>query len=152
MPKGSNVISQNRKAFRDFEIMERFEAGIVLLGTEIKSIRAAKINLQEAYARPHNGELWLYGMHIASWTGGGPWNHEPLRPKKLLLHQREIRNLTRSAGQKGLTIVPLKCFMKNHVAKIELGLARGRRKYDKRQVIIRRETEREIARALRHRN
>ena len=145
------AISENRRAFRDYAIMERVEAGLVLLGTEIKSVRAARVNLQDAYARVAGGEMWLYGMHVAAWPGGGPWNHEPLRPRKLLLHREEIYKLGRTSAQKGLTLVPLRLYIQGHHAKVELGLAKGRRQYDKRRAIMERETEREIARGMRRR-
>jgi SsrA-binding protein len=143
------TISENRRAFRDYELMDRVEAGLVLRGTEIKSIRTARVNLQDAYAQVKGGEMWLYGLHVAAWPGAGPWNHEPLRPRKLLLHRDEIRKLRRATGQKGLTLVPLRMYIRDHHAKVELALARGRRQYDKRQAIIKRETEREIARSFR---
>ena len=142
-------ISENRKALRDYEILERIEAGIVLAGTEIKSIRSAKVNLQDSYARVSNGEMWLFGMHVAAWTGGGPWNHDPIRPRKLLLHHNEIFRLSRASGQKGLTLIPLRLYLRDHHAKIEIGLAKGRRQYDKRKVIMQREVDRELARTMR---
>ena len=145
------AISENRKAFRDYAIMERVEAGLVLLGTEIKSVRAARVNLQDAYAKMDRGEMWLHGMHVAAWPGGGPWNHDPLRPRKLLLHRNEIAKMGRAAAQKGLTLVPLRLYIHGHNAKVELGLAKGRRQYEKRQVIMRREADREIARGMRRR-
>lgn len=145
------VISENRKAFRDYSIVERVEAGLALLGTEIKSIRASRVSLQDAYARVTDGEMWLHGMHVAVWPAGGPWNHEPLRPRKLLLHRTEIHRLGLAAAQKGLTLVPLRLYIQGHHAKVELGLAKGRRQYDKRQAIIQRESEREIARGMRRR-
>ena len=145
------VISENRKAFRDYAVEERVEAGLVLLGTEIKSIRAARVNLQDAYARVSDGEMWLHGMHVSPWTAGGPWNHDPLRPRKLLLHWAEIHRLGLAAAQKGLTLVPLRLYIQDHHAKVEMGLAKGRRQYDKRRAIIKRETEREIARGMRNR-
>ena len=144
-------IAVNRKALHDYEVLERVEAGLVLVGTEIKSIRAGRANLQEAYAQMEHGELWLHHCHVAPWTGGGPWNHDPLRPKKLLLHDDEIRRLGGSAAQKGLTLVPLRLYIRGHHAKVELALARGKRQYDKRRVIMQRETEREMERALRSR-
>jgi SsrA-binding protein len=142
-------ISDNRKAFFDYAIEERIEAGIVLTGTEIKSVRAGQVNLRDAYARLQGGEMWLYNMHIAQWSGGGPWNHDPLRPRKLLLHKEELARLGLKAGQQGLTIVPLRVYIKDHHAKVEVALAKGKRKYDKRQTIIRRETDREMQRAIR---
>lgn len=149
--KSSRMISVNRKALYDYEVVERVEAGLVLNGTEIKSIRAGRANLRDAYARPDGKELWLVNAHIASYAQGGIHNHEPLRPRKLLLHKDQISGLIAGVGQKGLTIVPLRLYIKGHVAKVELGLARGRRQYDKRKVIARRDADREIDRAIRRR-
>lgn len=140
------VISLNRKALHDYDILESFEAGLVLVGTEIKSLRAGFANVRDAYARPEGGELWLVGAHIAQYPQGGIYNHDPTRPRKLLLHRDQIAQLIAGVAQKGLTIVPLRLYIKNHVAKVELGLARGRRQYDKRKVIARREAEREMDR------
>lgn len=145
------VIAVNRKATHDYEIMERVEAGMVLTGTEIKSLRAGRANLREAYARPEKGELWLVGAHIAHYAQGGVNNHEPTRPRKLLLHRDQLANLIISASQKGLTILPLRLYIRNHVAKVELGLARGRRQYDKRKVIARRDADRAMQQAMRRR-
>ena len=142
----SKVITVNRKALRDYDILERLEAGLVLTGTEIKSIRAGRANVGDAYARPEGGELWLVGAHIAQYSQGGIYNHEPARPRKILLHRDQLAQLVGAAKQKGLTIVPLRLYIRNHVAKVELGLARGRRQYDKRKVIARRDAEREMSR------
>ena len=147
----TRVISINRKALHDYEILERVEAGLALTGTEIKSIRAGRANLRDAYARPDRGELWLVNAHIAPYSQGGIYNHEPLRPRKLLLHKKQIIELVSEVGQRGLTIVPLRLYIKGHVAKVELGLARGRRQYDKRKVIAQRDAEREMERAIRRR-
>ena len=149
MPDKTVVV--NRKAQHDYEILERIEAGIALTGTEIKSIRDGRVSLREAYARPEGSELWLVGSHIASYPAAGPFNHEPTRRRKLLLHKSEIRELARAVNERGLTLVPLRLYLKRGMAKLELGLVRGRRKYDKRQAIARREAERQIARALRQR-
>lgn len=145
------VIAVNRKATHDYEILERVEAGMVLTGTEIKSLRAGRANLREAYARPEKGELWLVGAHIAHYAQGGVNNHEPTRPRKLLLHRDQLAHLIGSASQKGLTILPLRLYIRNHVAKVELGLARGRRQYDKRKVIARRDADRAMQQAIRRR-
>ena len=147
METGKTVII-NKKAFFDYEILERVEAGIVLTGTEIKSIRAGKVNIREGYVRPEKGELWLLNAHIAAYNAGGVNNHEPTRPRKLLLHKDQILELSSCVDQKGLTIVPLRLTIKNHVAKLELGLARGKRKYDKRRTIMDRERDREARRAI----
>ena len=142
----TKVGATNRKALHDYQILERVEAGLVLTGTEIKSIRAGRANIRDAYARPEGGELWLVSAHIARYAQGGIDNHEPTRPRKLLLHRSQLNDLIGAASQKGLTIVPLRLYIRNHVAKVELGLARGRRQYDKRKVIARREVEREMQR------
>ncbi len=151
MAKGSSVITVNRKAYHDYHIQESFEAGVVLKGSEIKSIRAGKVNLSDAYARPENGELWLYNSHIASYDAASYNTHEPVRPRKLLLHRKEINILASRVVQKGLTLVPLKLYIKHGVAKLELGVAKGKKVYDKREAIARRDVEREMERALKHR-
>ena len=145
------VISANRKAFYDYEILRRIEAGLSLTGTEIKSIRLGRANVREAYARPQGKELWLINAHIAQYPQGGIYNHEPTRPRKLLLHNHELQGLILEAAQKGLTLVPLRLYIRGHFAKVELGLARGRRKFDKRKVIAHKEAEREMQRALHRR-
>jgi SsrA-binding protein len=143
-------IASNRKAFHDFEILERVEAGLSLTGTEIKSIRANGASIREAYARPLDGEMWLYGAHIAPYAAGSHMNHEPTRPRRLLLHKKEIRELASAMSERGLTIVPLNLYLKRGIAKVELGLVRGRKQYDKRQAIAKRDAERDIQRALKH--
>ena len=143
------TIAVNRKARFNYEILETVEAGLVLQGTEIKSIRAGRANLSDAYARPVNGELWLVNAHIAQYPSGNINNHDPTRPRKLLLHKDQIRRLSGQVAERGLTIVPLRLYLKRHVAKVELGVARGRRRYDKRRVIIEREREREAREAVR---
>ncbi|MBI4308459.1 MAG: SsrA-binding protein SmpB [Chloroflexi bacterium] len=145
--QADNVAAVNRQAYRDYDIIERYEAGLALTGTEIKSIRAGRVNLREAYARGQNGELWLYNAHVAQWPGGNRYNHDPIRPRKLLLHKSELRDLLQRVASKGLTVVPLRLYFKRHRAKLELGLARGRKKYDKREIIARRDAEREMRRA-----
>lgn len=149
---GNKQVAANRKAFHDYEVLERVEAGISLTGTEIKSIRAGGANIREAYARPSNGEMWLYGAHIAQYDAGSWTNHEPTRPRKLLLHKAQIREWTSSMTERGLTVVPLAMYLKRGMAKVELGLVRGRKAYDKRQAIAKRDADREIQRALRERN
>ncbi len=148
MAKDSRTIAVNRKAYHDYHIQETFEAGIVLKGSEIKSIREGRVNLGDAYARPENGELWLYNSHIASYDAASYNTHEPLRPRKLLLHRKEINTLTGKVVQRGLTLVPLKLYIKHGIAKVELGVAKGKRLYDKREAIARRAAEREMDRAL----
>ena len=145
------MITVNRKAYHDYHIQESFEAGIVLKGSEIKSIRAGKVNLSDAYARPENGELWLHNSHIASYDAASYNTHEPVRPRKLLLHRKEIDILAGKVVQKGLTLVPLKLYIKHGVAKLELGVAKGKKVYDKREAIARRDAEREVERALKYR-
>ena len=142
------TITVNRKAYHDYHIEEFVEAGLVLTGTEIKSIRAGRVNLRDAYARMENGEMWLLGAHIAQYPGGNRYNHEPKRPRKVLLHRKEINNLGGEVMRKGLTLVPLKLYLKNGIAKVELGLARGKKMYDKRDSIAQRDAQRQIERAL----
>jgi SsrA-binding protein len=146
------TIAVNRKAQHDYHVLETVEAGIVLTGTEIKSIRAGKVSLREAYARPDKGELWLLGAHISHHPGGGPYNHEPTRPRKLLLHRKEITAIIGKSEQKGLTIVPLKLYLKKGLAKVELGIAKGKKLYDKRESIRRKETAREMDRTMKRRS
>jgi len=146
--RNSKTITVNRKAYHDYHILESLEAGIVLAGTEIKSIRAGRVNIRDAYARPERGELWLFNAHIAGYQAGSHYNHDPNRPRKLLLHRRQVEELTDMATQKGLTLVPLKLYIKRGVAKLELAVVRGKRLHDKREAMARRETEREIERAL----
>lgn len=142
------TITVNRKAYHDYYIEDTVEAGLVLTGTEIKSIRAGRVNLRDAFARAENGELWLYGAHISQHPGGNRYNHEPKRPRKLLLHRREIEEFSGAVLRKGLTIVPLKMYLKNGIAKVELGVARGKKAYDKREVMAQRDAQREIQRAF----
>lgn len=142
-------ITVNRKAYYDYEVLERVEAGLALKGTEIKSIRAGRVNIREAFAKPEGGELWLMNAHISPYFAGGPYNHDPTRPRKLLLHRDQLSNLIGSVSQKGLTVVALRLYIKNHVAKVELGLVRGKRQYDKRRTIMERDQDREARRAVR---
>ncbi len=151
MAKGSRVITVNRKAYHNYHIEESFETGIVLKGSEIKSIRAGKVNLSDAYAKPENGELWLHNSHIASYDAASYNTHEPVRPRKLLLHRKEIDTLASKVVQKGLTLVPLKLYIKHGLAKLELGVARGKKVYDKREAIARRDADREVERAMKYR-
>jgi len=148
MAKDFRTITVNRKAYHDYHIQEMVEVGIVLKGSEIKSIREGKVNLRDAYAKPENGELWLYNSHIASYDAASYNTHEPTRPRKLLLHKKEFDSLAGKVTQRGLTLVPLKLYIKHGIAKIELGVAKGKRIYDKREAIARREVGREIERAL----
>ena len=144
----SRTITVNRKAYHDYYIQETLEAGIVLKGSEIKSIRAARVSLRDAYAKSENGELWLLNSHIASYDAASYNSHDPERPRKLLLHREQLDSLSGKLQQQRLTLVPLKLYIKHGVAKVELGLAKGKRTYDKRETIARREVEREMDRAV----
>jgi SsrA-binding protein len=145
------VISVNRQAYHDYFVEETFEAGIALTGTEIKSIRAGKVNLRGAYARVIDGQVWLENAHIAVYDEGSYQNHDPLRNRRLLLHRRQIDYLTGKVQAKGLTLIPLRLYLKGDLAKVELGLCRGKKLYDKRSSIAEREAQREIARAVKSR-
>ena len=151
MPDQDYLVTTNRQAYHDFFIDETHEAGLELRGTEVKSIRAGHANLRGAYARVKDGEVWLEGAHIAEYEQGTYMNHDPLRPRRLLLHRREIDRLVGKVQAKGLTLVPLKLYFKHNRVKVELGLARGKKLYDKREAIAERETQREIARATKQR-
>ncbi|NMA70127.1 MAG: SsrA-binding protein SmpB [Desulfitobacterium sp.] len=146
---GIKVISENRKAYHDYFVEEKLEAGIKLTGTEIKSIRNGRVNLKDSFARVENGEVWLYQMHISPYEQGNRFNHDPLRKRKLLLHKSEINKLLGRVQQEGLTLVPTKLYLKRGLAKIELGVCRGKKLYDKRQDIAKRDAKREIERAFR---
>ena len=146
--KDFRPVASNRKAHFDYEILERYEAGISLTGTEIKSIRAGKIDLRDSYARASGGERWLHNAYIAPYDPASLNNHDPKRNRKLLLHKAEITEMTAAAAEKGLTIIALRVYIKHHVAKVELGLARGKRQYDKRRAIIERDMDREARRAV----
>jgi len=145
------TVATNRKAYHNYLIQDSVEAGIVLTGTEIKSIRAGKVSLGDAYVKPEAGELWLLNAHIARYEAGSYLSHEPTRPRKLLLHHKQIDNLTSKVLEKGLTLVPLKLYIKGNIAKVEVALAKGKKLYDKRESIVRRETEREMERAIKRR-
>jgi SsrA-binding protein len=147
----SAPVTVNRQAYHDYFIDETYEAGIALTGTEVKSIRAGRVNLRGAFARIKDDEVWLEGAHIAEYEQGTYMNHIPTRPRKLLLHRREIERLLTSVQAKGLTLVPLKLYFKNNRAKVELGLARGKKLYDKRQAIAKRDSDRELARITKQR-
>lgn len=146
------TISVNRKAYHDYSVLETIEAGMVLTGTEIKSVRDGRVNVREAYVRPENGELWLIGAHIALYEAGTRYNHDPVRTRKLLLHRKQIERLTGSVSQKGLTMVPLRIYIRRGVAKLEVGLAKGKKTYEKREAIARRDSDREIRRIVKERN
>ena len=142
------TLATNRKAYHYYHLQDSVEAGIVLTGTEIKSIRAGRVSLGEAYVRPEDGELWLLNAHIARYEAGSYLSHEPGRPRKLLLHRKQIDELTSKVSERGLTLVPLKLYIKDSIAKVEIALAKGKKLYDKRESITRRETEREIGRVI----
>lgn len=143
------TIAVNRRARFDYEVLQRFEAGIALTGTEIKSVRGHHVQLQGSYARLRDGELWLQDAHIAPYANAGYQQHEPRRDRKLLLHRKEIARIREALEEKGLTLIPLSMYFKNGMAKVELGICRGKKSYDKRESIKKRETERELARAVR---
>ncbi len=145
------TVVTNRKAYHNYLIQDSVEAGIVLTGTEIKSIRAGRVSLGDAYVKPEAGELWLLNAHIARYEAGSYLSHEPTRPRKLLLHRQQIDNLTSKVSEKGLALVPLRLYIKGSIAKVEVALAKGKRLYDKRESIVRRETEREMERAIKRR-
>ena len=145
------TVSTNKKASFDYHLLKRMEAGISLMGTEIKSIRDGSVSIREAYVRPKDGELWLVGADIAKYAPAAGRSHEPTRDRKLLLHKRQIRDLEREALTAGATIVPTRLYLKNGLAKLEIALARGKRKYDKRQTIAKREAERRMQQAVRRR-
>lgn len=148
-PEKVRVIYNNKRATFDYELLERFEAGVVLTGTEIKSVRANQVSLQQSFVQARGDELWLMEANIAQYVHGNRENHEPKRPRKLLLHRREIDRITTNLTQKGLTIVPTRLYLKDGRAKIEIALARGKRKFDKRDDIARRDADRQVERALR---
>ena len=145
------TVATNRKAYHNYHVMESIEAGLVLTGTEIKSIRAGRVSLGDAYVRPENGELWLLNAHIARYEAGSYMSHSPTRPRKLLLHRKEINNLSSEVKEKGLTLVPLKLYIKDSNAKLAIALAKGKKLHDKREAIARREVKRELDRAVRRR-
>lgn len=145
---GVKVVATNRKAGRDYYLEDRFEAGLVLTGTEIKSIRAGGVNLSDGYVQARDGELWLVNVHIAPYDPSGRANHEPRRPRKLLLHRREINRLISRVQERRYTIVPVQMYLKAGRAKVEIALARGKRKYDKREAIAKRDAQREMEHAL----
>ncbi|HMD14295.1 MAG TPA: SsrA-binding protein SmpB [Bacteroidota bacterium] len=140
------AIVTNRKALHDYFILERFETGIVLKGTEVKSLRQGSANLQDGYAMVRNGEVWLIGLHISPFEKGNINNHDPKRERKLLMHRKEIRKVIGKTSDKGTTLVPLRLYFKNNIVKLELGLARGKQLHDKREAIAKREMERQLRR------
>lgn len=141
-------VAVNRRAFHDYFIDERYEAGLVLQGTEVKALRAGRANLRDGYVRIDGGQAWLENVHISPYSQAGYGNHEPLRPRKLLLHTNEIASLTGKVKQRGYTLIPLRLYFSRNHAKVEIGLARGKRQYDKRQAIAAADARREMERAL----
>jgi SsrA-binding protein len=146
---GDKTITVNRKATHDYHILRTLEAGLSLLGTEIKSVRAGHVSIREAYVRPQGDELWLVGAHIAHYAPASRRNHDPTRSRRLLLHKKEIRDLLRETQTAGATIVPMRLYLKNGRAKLEIALARGKKAYDKRAAIAKRDAERQMQRAMR---
>ena len=146
--KGRKVVASNRKARHDYTILDTYEAGLSLTGTEVKSLRAGRASLVDAFAQERNGELYLHGMHIPEYTQGTWTNHEPRRTRKLLLKRLEIDRLIGKVRENGLTLVPLQLYFSDGWAKVELGLAKGKRAYDKRQDLAKRDAQREIAKAV----
>lgn len=146
---GIKVVAKNRRARHDYELLEFYEAGIVLTGTEIKSVRANKVSLQRSYVQNRNNQLWLMECHIAPYEHAGYEQHDPTRPRKLLLHRREINQIIEALTMKGLTMVPTKMYLKDGWAKVEIALARGKKQYDKRADLARRDAKRQVERALR---
>ncbi|MDE2746939.1 MAG: SsrA-binding protein SmpB [Chloroflexota bacterium] len=143
------VIARNRRALHQYEILRRYEAGLSLTGSEIKSVRAGRVSIQEAYCRPRDGELLLIGAHIARYEPSGQANHEPTRDRRLLLHRREIVQLEQAFAQRGLALVPLTLYLTRGLAKLEIGVGRGRRQHEKRDQVAKRDAQRQIERALR---
>ncbi|RMG07678.1 MAG: SsrA-binding protein SmpB [Planctomycetota bacterium] len=151
-PGQKTPIARNRRAFHDFEILEKVEAGLVLQGTEVKSLRAGNVSFNDAHARVRNGEVWLHGLHIAPYACGNSWSqHEPTRPRKLLLRKSEIRKLSAKVDRQGLTLVPLDLYFRRGYAKLTLGVGRGRKKHDKRQALREKQDKLAMAREARRR-
>jgi SsrA-binding protein len=144
--EGEKTVASNRKATHDFQILERFECGIVLSGSEVKSLRGGRASLTEAYARVRDGEVWLEGMHVPPYDQGEKRGYEPTRPRKLLLHKREIAKLGSKQKELSLALVPLRVYFVHGMAKVEIGLAKGKREYEKRQVLAERQSKREMER------
>ena len=150
-PRGDGTVVTNRRARHDYHILESWECGIVLEGAEVKSLRERRANLQDGFARVENGEVWLYGMHVSPYSYGAR-ELDPVRRRKLLLHRRQIDQLERATAEKGTTLVPLRIYFKDGRAKVELALGKGKRQWDKRQTIAKREADREAQRALKERS
>ena len=149
---GIKLVANNKKAYHDYFILETFEAGIALVGTEVKSLRMGKCSVKEAFIRIDNGEVYIYGMHISPYEKGNLFNRDPLRPRKLLLHGYEIRKIAGKVSEKGLTIIPTKVYFKDSLAKMEIALARGKKLYDKRADIAKKDLRREAERDFKVKN
>ncbi len=149
--EGRETVARNPKATHDYHILETWEAGLVLTGTEVKSLRAKKVSIKEGFARVANDEVFLEGINITPYEQGNRYNHDPVRTRKLLLHKKEIQRLIGAVEQKGLTLVPLELYFRNGVAKVKLALGRGKKQHDRREDLRKRDAEREVARALSHR-
>ena len=147
--KGIKVLAVNRKVYHDYFVEEKYECGVVLFGTEVKSIRQGRVNLKESWAQVRKGEIWVEGMHISPYEQGNIYNRDPLRGKKLLLHRSEIRKLDALIMRQGYTLIPLELYLKDGRVKMELGVCRGKQAHDKRDAIAKRDSDREIRRALR---
>jgi SsrA-binding protein len=148
---GEKTITLNRKVQHDYHILRTLEAGLSLLGTEIKSIREGRVSIREAYVRPEGGEMWLVGAHVSHYAPAASMNHDPTRKRRLLLHRRQIADLERAVQAEGVTLVPLRLYLKGGRAKLEIALGRGKRRYDKRAAIAKRDAERQMQRAMRRR-
>ncbi|MBQ6564165.1 MAG: SsrA-binding protein SmpB [Clostridiales bacterium] len=149
--KGTKTVAQNRKAFHDYFVEERYECGIELFGTEVKSMRQGRVSLKESWAAVRKGEIWVEGMHISPYEQGNQFNRDPLRPKRLLMHKAEIRKLDGLIARQGYTLVPLEVYLKDGRMKLQLGLCKGKQEHDKRDSTAKRDAQREIQRALRNR-
>ncbi len=152
MPEGIKIVARNRKAKHNYHLEDTWEAGLVLTGTEIKSIRAGRVNLRDSYVTPQGDELWLLNCHIAPYEHGSRENHEPRRPRKLLLHRREIDRIIARVVERGYTVVPTQMYLVRGMAKVEIALARGKRQYDKRAALRKEQSKRDIERALKQRD
>lgn len=144
----TKILARNRKALHEYHVIETFEAGMLLAGPEVKSVRAGRVSLAESFARVDRGEVWLYGLHISPYEPANRWNADPVRPRKLLLHRKEIRKLIGATQEKGLTLIPLDVHLRAGYVKLNLALARGKQLYDKRQALKKKETKREMERAM----
>ena len=149
--EAQKILADNRKAHHDYHLIETFEAGVALLGTEVKSIREGGVNLRDSFARIEGGEVWIYNVHIAAYSNRGYSDHEPTRKRKLLLHRQEIKKLIGKTVEKGMTLVPIRMYMKNGRVKVAISLAKGKKDHDKRETIKRRETDRETRAAVKER-